>query len=296
MSNWAAPTISVCICTRNRVNDLRRCLNSINESTISVHQVIVSDDSTDDQTALVVKKEFLSVSHVQGPRRGLGPNRNCALKEVTGDVIAFLDDDATLCPEFFENGLRFAQVNTLDLNNAILTGVELNRGDVVRSHDQDFLGFQRRAYCERDEINTIVINSAIIPAWLAKKIGFDDNLVYGSDEVDFAIRARAEGIKIIFCPDLKNQHFPSPVNRDYYSPFTEASRLYVTFKRYLNYEKKPWKAAIFIAIASAHVVAASIKRAGPKGILSASRTLIMAYGLIYKSLVSEHDVVKRLGS
>jgi GT2 family glycosyltransferase len=265
-------------------------------SLLEIRETIVSDDSTSDATKTMISSEFPQVIYLRGPRKGLGYNRNRALSAVTGDIVAFLDDDATLDSNFFSHAFEFAAKNDIDLRQTILTGTEINQGETVRSKDQDFLGFQKREYGLTDEINTLVINSAIIPSSLAKKIEFDEFLVYGSDEVDFAIRARSQGIKIVFCPDLKNHHFPSPVNREYYSPFTDASRIYVTFKRYIIFEQNFPKAALFIVVAPIHLIAACIKRSGLKGISSAAASLKKAFGFIFMFLVKRDHVPERSDS
>ena len=255
----------VCVCTRNRPDDLKRCIQSALSSGIAVNSIIVSDDSTDDTTKLFLERDFPAIRWIEGPKRGLGANRNRAISAVQGDFIIFLDDDAMLDRDFISVACDFGKSHSLDLKNTILTGIEINNGKEVRSNDQNFLGFQRRKYQAGDALNTIVINSALIPVDIARQIGFDELLVYGFEEVDFAVRARAENIRIEFCPELRNLHFPSHINRDFYSPFTDASRIYVTFKRYCLLEKNRFKAGLFWAVASVHLLAANVKRLGFRG-------------------------------
>ncbi len=249
-----------------------------------VKEIIVSDDSTGPESSLMVKSDFPNVTLIQGPRRGLGANRNRVLEHASGQVLVFLDDDATLSPDFVACAVDAFRRSNGRLAITILTGFEMNGGREIRSNDVDYLGFQSRPYRPDEPLNTIVINSAAIPVTLAKKLGFDELLWYGYDEVDFAMRARAAGANIIFCPALKNEHFPSDVNRNYYSPFIDASRVYVAFKRYWMLEKNSTKAVTYLVVASVHLLCANIKRFGWKGVRVTFLSLWKAYGSIWTRL------------
>ncbi len=271
-----APEISICICTRNRPQDLARALASIETSSAPPHDIIVSDDSTNDDTRRLLASHP-SVRHVEGPRRGLGANRNTALGHATGTHILFIDDDVLLGADFLQQAqTELAQSPA----NTILSGIELNHGTQVHPHKVTFLGYQSLDYSETDTYETIVINATIFPKALFSRALFDENLVYGCEEMDFATRAvKLHGHHIAFRPTLVNAHFPSPENRNFYAPFIEASRIYVTFKRYRWVERKIAKAALFLLVAYAHILAHNIKRLGPKGLPAFAATLrrSMAY-------------------
>src|ERR1700722_19161947 len=95
--------ISVCIPTRDRPEDLSECITAIEASSVPVAKIVVSDDSTDERTRLLLTTRYPQVTYVSGPRKGLGPNRNSAIEAATGEWILFLDDDARLAPEFLAN-------------------------------------------------------------------------------------------------------------------------------------------------------------------------------------------------
>ncbi len=264
MSEQNAPKISICICTRNRPADLSRALASIAAGTTPPHEVIVSDDSTDDATQHLLASTFPHIILVHGPRRGLGANRNTALRATTGTHILFIDDDVLLGHNF----LKQAQAELLPCPPAtILSGIELNHGTPVHPHKPTFLGYQAIDYQEGDTYETVVINATIFPKALFSETLFDENLVYGYEEMDFASRAvLLHGHHIAFRPALVNAHFPSPTNRDFYAPFIEASRIYVTFKRYFWVERHRAKALGFLVLAYAHILAHDVRRKGPLGV------------------------------
>jgi len=258
--------VTVCIPTRNRPDDLAECLDSIAASTVPVTEIVVSDDSTDERTRDLVAARYRHVKYVFGPRKGLGPNRNSAIAAASGEWILFLDDDARLGPDFLTEMMRARYANADQ--RIIFTGIEKQVSGLVFPNDQDFLGFQKRPYGTRD-VNTVVINATLFPAALFKEMLFDPRLIYGYDEVDIASSARGAGYRIVLIPSAVNLHFPSPVNRDYYSPHTEAARIYVTFKRYARAERRPVKAFAFLALSFIHSLAYHVKRQGFAGISGA---------------------------
>lgn len=261
--------VSICIPTRNRPDDLAECLDSIAVSGVPVPEIVVSDDSTDERTRELVATRYPHVKYVFGPRRGLGPNRNSAISAATGDWILFLDDDARLGPDFLTEMMKARYANAGQ--KLIFTGIERQVKGLVFPNDQTFLGFQKRPYGDARMVNTVVINATLFPASLFKEMLFDPRLIYGYDEVDIASCARGAGYHIVLVPSAINLHFPSPVNRDYYSPHTEAARIYVTFKRYAAAEHKPVKALAFLAWSFVHSLAHHLKRFGLTGIARAFR-------------------------
>jgi GT2 family glycosyltransferase len=281
-------TISVCICTRNRPDELRRCLNSLRASSVAVAQTVVSDDSTDSRTEAILSSEYPWVRYVVGPRTGLAANRNHALEQTTGSHVLFLDDDACLGADFLRETLAVLapEQGEIDADRVIVSGVENNYGHLVFAHDQSFLGHQQVAYAVGQALRTIVINSTLFPRALFDRIRFDRNLVYGYDEVDIATQALGAGYIILGCRTAVNFHFPSTINRDYYRPHTEASRLYVTFKRYARYERKPLKASAFAVVAPAHLVAHALRRGGAAAVVDAFRTIGRATRLMRSHLTA----------
>jgi GT2 family glycosyltransferase len=259
--------VTACIPTRNRPDDLAQCLDSIATSSIPVAEIVVSDDSTDERTHDLVAEKYPHVKYVFGPRKGLGPNRNSAIAAASGEWILFLDDDARLGPDFLAEMVRARYANAD--HRIIFTGIEKQVTGLVFPNDQNFLGFQKRSYGSNRTVNTVVINATLFPAALFKEMLFDPRLIYGYDEVDIASCARGAGYRIMLVPSAVNLHFPSPLNRDYYSSHTEAARIYVTFKRYARAEGRPLKALLFLALSFLHSLAHHVKRQGFAGISGA---------------------------
>lgn len=274
------PAFSVCIVTRNRPDDLGKAIESVLASQFPVHQLIVSDDSTDDCTRKMVTARFPQVVFLEGPRRGLSANRNNALLAVSGTHVLFIDDDVTLYPDFLHKMAAYID-NLASQERVIVTGTEDNNGLYIVPHDLGFLGFQQIGHSESGSHYSIVINSTIFPAEIFSELKFDENLIYGYDEIDFASRAVClHGYEVRLYTEARNQHSSSPINREFYAPFVEASRIYVTFKKYYWLDRRRCKALCYLPLAYGHNLVHNLKQRQTSGLASFGRTVTLSMSYI----------------
>jgi glycosyltransferase involved in cell wall biosynthesis len=89
-------TLSIALVTRNRPRSLERCLESWRQQTVSPHEIVVSDDSSDEEAAMTEQIACqYGCRYTRGPRRGLYANRNHASLACRGTHIVSADDDHT---------------------------------------------------------------------------------------------------------------------------------------------------------------------------------------------------------
>jgi GT2 family glycosyltransferase len=90
--------ISICICTYNRSESLRRTLDSLakqDDIDSDAVEVLVVDNNCTDGTSNVVESfgEKLPIRYVKEHQQGLSHARNRAAADFRGDVLLFTDDD-----------------------------------------------------------------------------------------------------------------------------------------------------------------------------------------------------------
>lgn len=110
--------LSVIICTLNRSQFVRKCLEALATqecSRPSIEVVVVDNGSTDDTRAVAESftSNNLTIRYIYEGQRGLGHARNAGLHASTGRYLAYLDDDAVpsqgWCAAICET---FEQLNT----------------------------------------------------------------------------------------------------------------------------------------------------------------------------------------
>ena len=91
------PEVSVVVVTRNRREDLAVAIESLRQQTYSNIEVVVVDNGSSDGTTEMLKESFPEVGLVElGRNTGPYHGRNVGTAASNGDILFFLDDDATL--------------------------------------------------------------------------------------------------------------------------------------------------------------------------------------------------------
>ena len=88
----ACPRVSVVVCTYNGARTIRQCLEALARLQYSNYEVIVVDDGSTDSTAEIAGT--FNVRLILTDNRGLSSARNSGLRAATGEIVAYIDDDA----------------------------------------------------------------------------------------------------------------------------------------------------------------------------------------------------------
>ena len=106
--------ISLVICTYNRSGYLPGSLESINLQTIDkdLFEVVVIDNASTDDTAHIVQKYIdqnpqVNIRYVYEQNKGLSFARNRGIAEAKSTLIAYVDDDVILTPDYLKELIVF---------------------------------------------------------------------------------------------------------------------------------------------------------------------------------------------
>jgi GT2 family glycosyltransferase len=94
----AWPRISVVVCTYNGHRTIRSCLEGLVNLQYPDYEVIVVNDGSIDDTAVIVRE--YKVRLISTENRGLSEARNVGLEAATGEIVAYIDDDARPDPDW----------------------------------------------------------------------------------------------------------------------------------------------------------------------------------------------------
>lgn len=91
------PLVTVAVCTRDRPEDMKLCLEAISKLDYPYLDILVIDNApTAEGTKMLIEAQYPQVRYVREPRPGLDWARNRAILEAQGEIIAYTDDDVVV--------------------------------------------------------------------------------------------------------------------------------------------------------------------------------------------------------
>jgi glycosyltransferase involved in cell wall biosynthesis len=245
-----SPSLTICICTIDRPEVLRRCLDAIAAGKRRPDEILVSDDSLDGLPSRMICELYPGVRYIEGPRKGLCANRNVVISAAGGDYVTLLDDDAVVSETFV---LRAYEAIRDCSEKIIITGSVIEDGKPVVAANPSFLGyFTDMRVDKRKNVN---LNCNVFPKQAFSDATFDENIGYGYEDMDLCSCLVSMGYVIKFDSALTNTHLPpQKAINEKQKRFTQANRarFYTSVKRYLLWEKNLAKLLAFILVAPVH--------------------------------------------
>jgi GT2 family glycosyltransferase len=225
------PFVSVLVVTFNRGKVMQQCLQSLSRQTYprDRYEIIVIDDASTDDTAYLAETEGARViSHPAN--KGIPSARNTGMQAATGDIIAYIDDDAIADPQWLEHliqpfhradvigsgGQTFAY-KTETLAEKYLAAVGYgNPAPLAFGQSKNplwrFWVYVKNMFMpvyrvrEPVEVQAVFgLNCAFRTAALHEIGGFDETLMADEDS-EISTRLRQHGAHIIFIPDAIIYH------------------------------------------------------------------------------------------
>ena len=97
--------VSAIIPTYNRSHTISRAIKSVLSQTYKIHEIIVVDNGSTDDTLELIKKDFPNIVCIEEKKLGVSAARNTGISIVDekSEWIAFLDSDDEWCPRKIES-------------------------------------------------------------------------------------------------------------------------------------------------------------------------------------------------
>jgi GT2 family glycosyltransferase len=102
----SAVRATIAICTRNRTDDLKLCLDALMHLPNREQEIIVIDNAPSTDSTKKLIERYPSVRYILENRKGLDIARNRALAEASNDIVVFTDDDAIPDTDWLDNIVR----------------------------------------------------------------------------------------------------------------------------------------------------------------------------------------------
>jgi GT2 family glycosyltransferase len=201
--------ISVIIPTRDRGRDLARCLGGLERQDapeLLTEVIVVDDHSAVPVDGAAFAGHALPVVVARnGGRPGPAAARNIGARAATGDVLAFLDDDAVPAGDW----LRRLHAHFEERRCRALTGRILgDEQDCVLARARQLRYDRRHAVAERAErsVHFLAGGNAAVSAAAFRALGGMDETFEMMHDQEFALRLTASGVRCTYASDVIIRH------------------------------------------------------------------------------------------
>ncbi len=226
-----ADNISFIVLTWNSEETIRDCIDSIarqcGAEEIEYKIIIVDNGSSDGTVGIIESYENTPVKLIKlGENKGTTFTRNLAIRQSTGNFICIIDSDAA----FIDGRLRgiLSLLHTDASIGIIAPQLIESSGDIQVSvrkfpsvvgkisripkillkmelKEQD--GYTEFPFCDNTEVDCAISACWFMRRDLSDEIGLlDERIFYSPEDVDYCIRTRKRGKKILYYPDVKVLH------------------------------------------------------------------------------------------
>lgn len=248
--------ISIIIPTKNQFSIFKNCIESIfNKTTYKNYEVIIVDNQSNDIKTIEYLESLSQNSRVRilsyDKPYNFSAINNFAVKEARGEVLLFLNNDTeVITPQWLEimlGCLQQPKVGAVGVKLYYPSGQIQHAGVVVGPGgcaDHVFKGLDRseRGYMDRAILQQeySAVTAACMMTWKNLFIeigGFDEeNLPISFNDLDYCLKLREAGYRIIFTPYAELYHYESYSRGKDTTP--EAQK---RAKREADYIRKKWK-------------------------------------------------------
>jgi glycosyltransferase involved in cell wall biosynthesis len=203
--------ISLIVATLNRVTELERLLDSLEEQTYRDFEVLIVDQNPDERLApLLALHPSLGIRHLRS-ERGLSRARNAGLRIARGEIIAIPDDDC-----WYPKGLLASVAEWFDSHAEFgLLFTALRTAENTLSGPKTPVTARR---CSKSDVSTCLAASAALfmrGSVAAAVGGFNEDLGIGAnskyqaaEERDYVLRAHQLGFEFWYDPAFTVHHPP----------------------------------------------------------------------------------------
>ena len=191
------PRISVIVCTYNGARTIRDCLEGLRRLDYPDFEVIVVNDGSTDATLAIAQEYGFRI--ISGRNHGLSHARNVGLRAASGEIVAYIDDDAYPDPDW----LRYLAAGFLGSTHVGIGGPNLpppGDGPVAESVANAPGGPIHVLLSDQEAEHIPGCNMAFRRKSLLAIGGFDTQFRTAGDDVDICWRLRERGWTLGFHP------------------------------------------------------------------------------------------------
>ncbi len=243
------PLFSVIIITRNREEELQRCVQSILNDTYKNIEIVILDNGS--SVSRTRNKEFLAslrmrdsikIKYIESAPKGFAELRQMATNNSKGEIIMNIDDDCIAVKDAISQTVkRFMSDDKIGIVGGNITNVGFEHNSRFKGRGK--IGVNGRYEVVQNIEDAEVFGSAnmsIKREAFYRVGGYDLYFFDGLEEADLTLSVRKRGYKVVYEPTVKIAHFNSPCRyrSRYHNP--DIRRLYLFLKHFMPRNTKEW--------------------------------------------------------
>lgn len=216
------PSVAIIIPTKNNLEFLRACIDSIKKTTYRNYELVIVDNESDDPATL----DYLnSIPHLRVPSPdgfNFASINNRAVEQVNTDYVLFLNNDTeVISPEWLSEMVGYMRVSGVGAVGArlLLPDGRIQHAGVVHGYYNRMAGpaFKLTPSTDNGYLSYAKVTrnySAVTAACmltsktLFTELGGFDEQTFGVayNDVDFCYRLVAAGHRVVYCPQAELVH------------------------------------------------------------------------------------------
>jgi len=253
-----SPSVSLMIPTRDRVDLLRQCVDSILElTTYASYEILILDNGSVESETLAYFAEVQALPNVRVLAYNAPFNyssiNNYGARHCRGEIIGLLNNDIEVIsphwltemvshasrPDIGVVGAMLYYPNNTIQHAGVITGIGGVAGHAYVGMVRGYPGDKHRAGLVQN-LSAVTAACALVRREVFERVGgLDETLVVAFNDVDFCLRVREAGYRNLWTPFAELYHHES-ASRGYENTPEKIQR----FKREEAFMKNRWKALL----------------------------------------------------
>lgn len=246
------PLVSIIIPNKDHVEDLEKCLESLEKSTYKNYEVIIVENNSEDRKTIEyyerIQSDKIKIIHWEQGFNYSAIN-NYGVCHAAGEYLLFLNNDTeamdeNLLTELLSNCQRrqvgivgaklYYHDNTLQ-HAGIVVGIGGVAGNMFSKLPGEFSGYMHKADIQQN-LSAVTAACMMVKKTVFEEVdGFTEELAVAFNDVDFCLKACEKGWLIVYDPYAKLYHYESK-SRGAEDTKEKIER----FQREITYMKNQW--------------------------------------------------------
>lgn len=211
------PEVSIIIPCRNEEKYIKRCLDSVMEQDYPKEklEILIIDGMSKDKTKEIIEKHFSKVRILENPNKFTPFGLNIGIEAAKGDIVIRMDAHATYEKDYISKCLKYLKeyeadnvggvIKTLPGSNTLIArAITLCLSHIFGAGNSYFrIGSSKPQFVD-------TVFGGCYKKEIFKKIGLYNEKMIRSQDLDFNLRLKEAGGKILLAPDIVSYYYAQP--------------------------------------------------------------------------------------